>query len=396
MEKATQQFSKESNKRLVLRTIYARREISRAELARSTKLTRTTISSIVTELINDGLVLEIGLGSSDGGKPPVLLQIDDHGRHMIGIDLGSNHISGGVIDLRGNILYRHRLPMQDQAGESALALVYELVDYLLAATDQPILGIGIGTPGLIDASQGIVRQAVNLRWSNLPLRDMVARNYNLPCYLSNDSHAAAVGEYLFGQTKIEHKHQIVIKAGRGLSAGIILDNQLFVGENSTAGEIGHVTMIENGEKCACGNTGCLETLVSTGVMERTARNISWENPASPLRAMVNAPEKINVDIVFQAYDAGDPDLMASALEMGRYLGITIANIVGLMNIEIILIGGSLSQLGEPFLDAIRDEFARRINPMLISRTKIEMCTLGKDIVIKGAAGLLMTNELGLY
>ncbi len=395
MEKATRQFSKDRNKLLILKTIYNGGEISRADLARYTELTRTTVSSKVSELINDGLVHEVGLGVSDGGKPPVILQIDDHGRHLIGLDLGNSHLQGGVTDLRGNILYRYELPMQDQDGEAALALVYDLVDMLLAATDQPMLGIGIGTPGLIDAPNGIIRQAVNLRWRDLPLRDLLAKRYNLPCHLSNDSHAAAVGEYIFGQPKKGKKHQIVVKAGRGISAGIMLDGQLYVGESSIAGEIGHITMVENGELCACGNTGCLETVVSTRVLLRVAREISWNNPNSPLHANVSRPEDITTDVVYQAYNDGDPDLKQKADEMGRYLGIAIANIVGLMNIESILIGGNLSQLGEPFLEAIRHEFYRRLNPILPAQTSIEMCSLGKDIVIKGAAALLLTNELGL-
>ncbi len=395
MEKATRQFSKDRNKRYILKTIYAGGEISRADLARHTDLTRTTVSSIVSELIKDGLVKEVGMGVSDGGKPPVILQIDDHGRHLIGIDLGSNHLLGGVTDLRGNILYRCELPMQDQDGEAALALVYDLVEMLLAATDQPILGIGIGTPGLIDARNGIIRQAVNLRWRDLPLRDLLMNRYNLPCYLSNDSHAAAVGEYIFGSSKRGKRHQVIVKAGRGISAGIMLDGQLYVGESSIAGEIGHITMIENGELCACGNTGCLETVVSTRVLVSTAREISWDNPDSPLHQYVDNSAAITTDIAYQAYKAGDRDLYQTMVEMGHYLGIAIANIVGLMNIESILIGGSLSQLGEPFLEIIRHEVYQRLNPNLPSQVIIEMCSLGKDIVIKGAAALLLTNEVGL-
>jgi glucokinase-like ROK family protein len=395
MEKATRQFSKDRNKRFILKTIYNGGEISRADLARHTDLTRTTVSSIVSELIKDGLVQEVGLGVSDGGKPPVILQIDQHGRHLIGIDLGNNHIQGGVTDLRGNILYRCELPMQDQDGEAALALVYDLVEMLLAATDQPILGIGIGTPGLIDAHNGIIRQAVNLRWRDLPLRDLLVKRYNLPVYLSNDSHAAAVGEYIFGQSKKGKKHQIVVKAGRGVSAGMMLDGQLYVGESSIAGEIGHITMVENGELCACGNTGCLETVVSTLVLVRTARETAWKNPNSPLHKYIHSPDAISIDIAFQAYADGDPDLQRKSAEMGYYLGIAIAYIVGLMNFESIMIGGSLTQLGEPFIAAIRNEFYRRLNPMLPTRASIEVCTLGKEIVIKGAAALLLTNEVGL-
>ena len=395
MEKATRQFSKDRNKSLILKTIYAGGEISRADLARATDLTRTTVSSIVSELIKDGLVLETGMGVSDGGKPPVILQFDSQGRHLIGIDLGSNHLMGGLMDLRGNILYRCELPMQDQDGEAAVALVVELVGQLLAATDQPILGIGIGTPGLIDAPRGIIRQAINMQWRDLPLGDILTQRYQLPCYLSNDSHAAAVGEYLFGARQSNKKHMVVIKAGRGISAGIILDGQLFVGESSFAGELGHVTVLEGGELCPCGNRGCLETLVSTLVLVRAARELSWANPNSPIHQFASSTQGITTDMAYLAYAAGDPDLQNKMLEMAHYLGVVIASIVGLLNVESILIGGSLAQLGQPFLEAIRQEFLRHINPLMTVNSQIEMCSLGKDIVIKGAAALLLTKELGL-
>ncbi len=395
MEKATRQFSKDRNKRLILKTIYSGGEISRADLARATQLTRTTVSSIVSELIKDGLVQETGMGVSDGGKPPVILQIDEHGRHLIGIDLGSNHLQGGVTDLRGNILYRCELPVQNPGGEAVVAQVIELVQTLLATTDQPILGIGIGTPGLIDAPHGIIRQAVNLHWQELALGEILSKRYQLPCYLSNDSHAAAVGEFMFGEHRTGLRNQVVIKAGRGIGAGVILDGQLFVGESSFAGEIGHVTVQENGLLCDCGNYGCLETLVSTPVLVRAAREQSWNNPASPLHAQVSRPEDLTPDMVYAAYRAGDPDLQRTVLEMARYLGLVIANIVGLLNVESVLIGGSMAQLGPTFINAIRNEFHQRINPMLAVKTQVEMCSIGKDIVIRGAAALLLTRELGL-
>jgi len=396
MEKEPRQFPKDRNKCLILTTIYNQGQISRASLARSTDLTRTTISSIVSQLIQDGLVQEIGVGVSDGGKPPVIIQIDVHGRHLIGLDLTDSCFRGGVTDLRGNILYQYEMPMQDQDGEAALALVYNLVDTLVAATDQPILGIGIGTPGLINVPHGIIRQAINLRWRDLPLLNLLTQRYHLPCYLSNDSHAAAVGEYIFGQPKQSKTHLVVVKAGQGISIGIILDGRLYLGESSMAGDIGHITIAENGELCLCGNTGCLETVVSTRVLLRTAQDVAWKKPASPLHKYVSTPEAITTDIIYRAYHDGDPDLQQMVTKMGCYLGIAIANIVGLLNINCILIGGSLAQLGEPFINAARGEFHRRINPMLSGQTKIEFASLGRDIVIKGAAALLLKHELGIY
>ena len=246
MQKATRQQTRAHNKRLVLRTIYQQQEISRADVARATHLTRTTVSHIVAELIDDGLIEETGRGPSEGGKPPVLLSVVAGSRNLIGVDLANSRFRGGVFDLRGNIIERVELPIADQNGELALERVTQLIDALLEASQGPILGIGIGTPGLVDARMGIVRQAVNLDWQNLPMRDLLQARYDLPVYVSNDSHAAALGEYAFGQ-KREIANLIVIKVGRGTSAGIVLNGRLHYGDGSGAGEIGHVRVVENGK-----------------------------------------------------------------------------------------------------------------------------------------------------
>ncbi len=218
MKKATRQQTRAHNKRLILSTIYQQSELSRADVARATHLTRTTVSNIVAELIDEGLVEETGRGPSEGGKPPVYLGVIAGSRNLIGVDLANSQFRGGVLDLRGDILERILMPAHEQNGDLALEQVVQLIDSLLAACQGPILGIGIGTPGLVDARQGIVRQAVNLGWRDLPLRAILQARYDLPIYISNDSHAAALGEYAFGQ-KRQIANLIVIKVGRGTSAG---------------------------------------------------------------------------------------------------------------------------------------------------------------------------------
>ena len=196
MKKATREHTKLHNWRLVLRTIYQAGKISRAELARETHLTKTTVSNIVSDLLKENLVAEVGLGPSVGGKPPMLLAVVDNSRQLIGLDLANSEFRGSVLDLRGNILHRAKLPVPTQDGRFMLELVYELVDILLPKVTRPLLGIGIGSPGLMDAPSGVVRQAINLDWLNLPLRDLLQEKYNVPVYLANDSHTAALAEYV--------------------------------------------------------------------------------------------------------------------------------------------------------------------------------------------------------
>ncbi|MFQ5435795.1 MAG: ROK family protein, partial [Anaerolineae bacterium] len=165
MRKATRQQTKTHNTRLVLKTIYEHGRPSRADIARITYLTRPTVSSIVADLINENLVIEDGPGPSAGGKRPTLLKINHDAHQLLCIDLGSKVFHGALVNLHGRITQRIDFPAEDKKQSEALQLMYDLINNLLAANSTPILGIAIGTPGLIDPQQGIVRRAVNLDWT---------------------------------------------------------------------------------------------------------------------------------------------------------------------------------------------------------------------------------------
>lgn len=393
-QKVTRKQTKNHNKHLVLKTIYDRSGISRAEIARLTHLTRPTVSGTVVELIEEGLVEEIGQGPSAGGKPPTLLRVVDDSRHLIGIDLANSEFRGAVIDLRGRLVHREIIAVNDSNGEAALNLVYALVERLTAAATSPLLGLGLGTPGLMDARGGIVRQAVNLDWQNLPLRDLLEQRYHLPVYIANDSHVAALGEYTFGEGKTA-PNLIVVKVGRGISAGIVLNGRIHYGDGSGAGEIGHVTVVENGERCLCGNYGCLETVVSSRAIIKQAKALAREDPHSLLHRFAPTPEAINTEVVLQAFQAGDEAVRQIIIGVGRYLGLAIAHLVGALNIQCILIAGSVARFGETLLEPIQQEMQRRSMGLLAQETHIGLSSLGQDIVVQGAAALLLSNELGL-
>lgn len=394
MEKATRQQTKAHNARLILKTIYDEGEISRATVARLTGLTRTTVSEAVAELMEEGLVAEVGLGPSAGGKPPILLSVVDDSRHLIGIDLANSEFRGAVINLRGEIKHRLRIPIHDQDGDAALDLVYRLIDELISPDDTLLLGIGIGTPGLMDARQGVVRKAVNLDWQDLPLGDLLEQRYRLPVYIANDSQVAALAEYTFGANK-SSSPLIVIKVGRGTSAGIVLNGQLYYGDGFGAGEIGHVTVVEEGELCLCGHSGCLETIVSSRAIVRRAQAIARQDPQSVLHKFVDTPEEITVDSVLQAFEVGDQAIQSVIDEVGFYLGIAVANLVGALNIQRIVIAGSVARFGPRLIEQVRRQASQRSLAALVDETKIEATHLGLDIVVLGAAALVLNRELGL-
>jgi N-acetylglucosamine repressor len=394
MKKSTQEDSKLHNSRLILRTIYEQGEISRVDVSRQTGLTRTTVSEVVGRFIQEGLVSETGISPSRGGKPAILLSLVDDAQHLIGVDLANSEFRGAIVNLRGKVIQSAHLPVQDRDGEAALGLVYTLIEGLLALAQRPILGIGIGTPGLMDPQRGVVRQAVNLDWYNLPLGDLLRQRFQLPIYIANDSQAAALAEYTFNN-KEKKNNLVVVKAGRGIGSGIVLDGKLFFGDHAGAGEIGHVKIIEGGERCRCGNYGCLETVASSRAILRRTRQAMAEGRSALLSQLVSEPEEIDNEVALQALHAGDESVRCIVEEAGRYLGTVIAHMVVTLNIQHIIIAGSLAQYGEPLTRSIKEQVDRGALAALAHDTHISTSTLGREIVILGAASLILSNEAGL-
>jgi len=394
MKKANSRQAKVHNRLLILRTIYNNVKISRADIARVTSLNRATVSDAVTELMKDGVVAEVGIGSSVAGKPPILLSMVDDARYLIGVDLAESEFRGAVINLRGKIIHRLNLAINGRDGDAALASVYGLLDKLIPLAEGPILGIGIGTPGLINTRQRVVRNAVNLDWHDLPLGDLLDERYKMPVHVANDSQAAALAEFTFGASK-NISNLIVINIGRGTGAGIVLNRQLYYGDSFGAGEFGHVAIVENGERCRCGHYGCLETVTSSQAIVRSARAIAKNDLHSKLYRLVASPEEIDMDIVSQAFEAGDDAIRTLITEVGRYLGFAAAILVGILNVNRIVIAGRVARFGQTLLEPIKQEIKRRSLPGLADETVVEITTLGPDIVILGAAALLLNHELGL-
>jgi len=393
-QKATREKTKQHNRRLVLKTIYNHKQISRAEIARLTALTATTVSSVAAELIDSGLVEEGAPVSSARGKPPTLLAMVKDAYHMVCLDLARSTFQGAIINLRGEILERMSMPVNGRTGDAALALVYALIDALLPAGNSSILGIGIGAPGILDPTHGIVRNAVNFDWYDLPLHDLLADRYHLPVQIANDNHAAVLAEYTFGH-RSDNPDLVVVKVAHGVGAGIILNGRLFLGGGFGAGEIGHVAVVENGEQCTCGNFGCLETVASSRAIVKQARAIAQENPDSLLKQLAATPDEIDITVVLRAIEDGDQTLQPIVAGVGHYLGVALANVVGVLGVPHIVIAGSVASLGQPLLDLINREVQQRSLVRMVSQTEVEMGTLGADIVILGAAALLMYHELGV-
>ena len=388
MEKATRQFTKVHNIRLVLKTVYDKSPISRADLARATGLTRATISEIVGGLIERGFLEEVGVGSSAGGKPPILVSLRANARQVICADLKPDEFEVALVDLRGSIRCRRRWPTAVMRGEALVGLLVEAIDQMASEAEAPLIGIGVIVPGLTDPLNGIVRRSVQLDWTDLALKQPLEARFELPIYLVNDSHAAALAEYTFGEHS-QNPNLIVVRAGDGISCGIILSGRLHHGDGFGAGEIGHLTVVEDGRLCSCGKTGCLETVATSRAVLRAVREAAAA-PASQGRSGMPAWED-----VLRRYAAGEETATAAVNQAGRYLGFSIASLVSILNVDHIVFTGSFTAFGEPFLNAVREEVRTRSLAKLAGDTRISNTVLGPENLILGASAVVLSNELGL-
>jgi glucokinase-like ROK family protein len=273
-------------------------------------------------------------------------------------------------------------------------MVFELVEDLLNETDKPILGIGIGTPGLVDTSTGVVIRSINLDWINLPLGQLLSERYGLPVYVANDSQVAALAQYLYGEGP-KSPNLVTIKLGQGIGSGIVLAGKLFQGDGYGAGEIGHITIVENGRLCRCGNRGCLETVATERAIVQKVRETALVDAKSSLFNQTSSPDTISAEMVFQAYQAGDALVRGVVREAAHYLGIALANLVGALNLQHIWLTGGITRYGQTWLEQIRSEMRRRSLAALANDTQVDISSLSQDVVILGTSALLLTRELGL-
>jgi predicted NBD/HSP70 family sugar kinase len=394
--KATHQQTRAHNAALVLRALYDHGPISRADVARLTQLTRTTVGDVVGELLAEGLAREIGRGPSTGGKAPILLEVVDASRSVIGLDLGEFVFRAALVDLRGRVQQTVERGVTGLDGDEALEVVHAMIDELVAARPggaSALLGIGVGTPGIVDAETGTIRYAVNLDWQDLPLGQLLAERHGVPVRVANDSRAAALAIELFGGRRSQNL--IAITVGRGIGAGVVIGGELFHGDGFGAGEIGHTVVEDDGSACSCGRFGCLETVANARAIVARAIEAGRREPDSELARRLSEHGDLTLDDVRQALEAGDEPARSVVIAAGRYLGRVIAAIIGILDVERIVLHGSVTQLGEPWLEAVRDEARRRSLDLLSRDVSIELAPPIGDLVVMGASALLLTDELGL-
>lgn len=363
--KSLPEHARGHNRSLVLQTLYSSGAMSRADLARATGLTRVTISDLVAELRGDALVLEMGTrDEARPGKPATLVDIDRAGFRILGIDLsGHDAFRGALLDLDGGIHDRVTVPLDGATGETAITKVLDLARDLAARADVPLLGVGIGSPGVVDLA-GIVLTAPNLGWRDVPLQERLTADLGLPTLVANDANVAALAEHSFGDALSD---TMLVKIGNGVGAGLLVGGTLLSGARFSAGEIGHVVVgTDGGEECACGKRGCLETWLAIPRLE--ARLGRAATPAE------------RVDVLERA---------------GERLGIALAPIVGALDLAEVVLSGPPHLLDGPLSRAALDTLRARTMAEFHGDLALRGSALGEDIVMRGAAAMVLSGRLGV-
>ena len=375
--------------------------ISRASLAEITGLNKTTVSSLIGELIERQFVREVGLESPGSGRSAgrraMLLTLDPEAGFIVSGEIGVDFISVICTNFAPEVIWRHNELITPGMGqriiiERTLALLHQGVEVGLGICNN-FLGVAVGVPGLVDQESGTLLYAPNLGWEDTPLRAILQESFAAPVVVDNEASLAALGEHYFGVAQ-GYDEVLYISAGVGLGGGIVHGGTLFYGATGFAGEFGHMTMVPGGELCGCGNRGCWETLVSQKSLFRDIRREIKKGRKSLLLDVTNGNlSRLTVPIVVEAANQKDDLTIETINKIGHNLGIGISSLVNGLNPELVVIGGIMSLAGEYLLPIVQKELNRRALRWNRKATKVVIARHGFDACLMGGIAKIYQDIL---
>lgn len=312
-------------------------------------------------------------------------------KYLIGVDLGGTNLKVALLDLKGEIKKKISIP----TGLGKQAVLQQMVESIEKVAEKAkvqksaILGLGIGTPGLVDSLQGIVRGFTNIRgWRNVSLREYMERNTGFPVCIDNDVNLMALGELMCGAGQ-GAKNLVCLTLGTGVGGGIIIEGKLYRGSTLSAGEVGHIPVNADGPRCGCGSYGCLERYVGNAhIVERAVKAIQGGRRSLIKKLVKGKLTAITPRIIFHAAHQGDGLAEEIWEETGRYIGIALSGVINLLNPEMIVIGGGVAQVGKLLFAPIRRTVKERAMSIPAGKVKIVPAKLGEDAGLVGAGMLV--------
>jgi glucokinase-like ROK family protein len=384
--------SKTASRQAVVHAIRKHGPVSQARICRETGLSPSTVLRMARDLITEGLVSEMGMGRSNGGRRPVLLNFNPTAGHVVGVDLGGSHMAGAVADLSGDVLHLASRPTPAADGpEAVLAALYDTIAAVCRAAGVPsgrLRAIGVGVPGVTRAGSGTVVQAPALGWRDVSLRVLLEERFGARAIVENDANMIALGELWFGAAQ-GARHVLTIVIGTGIGAGVIIDGDLYRGARDAAGEIGFTVFDREFLGIPYREFGCLETFAAgPGIAKRAQERLSVDGFAPGWHKAADG-NGVRTEHVFAAAAAGDEVARQIVNETADALAVAIVNASALLDPDVVVLGGGVMRSGELLLGRI----VERTTAALITPPPVVLSQLGSEATVMGAiAGALAAEE----
>ena len=365
---------------------FATTGISRTDLAEEMGLTRAAVTLIVNDLLENGVILEAESRAIPNGRPPVVLEINPKRGLVAAVDMGATHVNIALADFSAKIIEETSFPFDIKQGpQVCLAEVRRILQELLdryGISISEIMAVGVGVPGPVIKDAGMVMSPpIMPGWDRYPIRQTLEEAWSCPVSLNNDAELGALGEWAYGAGRGE-KNLAFIKVGSGIGAGLIINQQIYGGTTGSAGEIGHITIEENGPLCTCGNHGCMEAFAGGNAIAIQARKMVQSGKRTLLS---NIPlENITAREVAESARRGDLPSQEIIMRAGTFIGIAIAGVVNLFNPSAVIIGGGVAQAGDLLTTSIRQAVRDRSLHASEQSVHITTAMLGQRSSLIGA------------
>jgi glucokinase-like ROK family protein len=392
---------RDMNLSLILNTLHTESPLSRVGLVNRTGLNKSTISMMVKDLIEDGLVQEIGTdtSTSDVGRPAIYLETNPDAGFIIGVEIGVDFISIVTVNFAIEIVSRrHESTLKYISQQAIMDRVLFLIQESYKQVEKRgsrVFGIGIGVPGLVDMARGHLLFAPNLGWEDVPIKTLVEAVVDTPVFVANEANLAALGERYFGAGQ-HHDYLLFISSGVGLGGGIILNGRLLEGATGFAGEVGHMTVQHDAAAipCNCGNRGCWETVAGRqALFNRIEDSINEGQPSWLAEVTEGDMSRLSIPLIVEAAHRRDEAANKALNETGEWLGIGIANLINVINPERVIFGGALITAGEFLLPVIRQTIQERAWSWMQQDVDIVMAEHGEDAAVMGSVAVVYQDVL---
>lgn len=384
-------FIKKMNRQNILDIIREEGEVSRSFLIERTGLTAPTVSDITKDFLRGKLIQEAGAEESTGGRPSILFRLNPEARFTVGIDLEEDSARASLINFAGEEVFQIQRDFPWIESEEDLVEILSTTSQALikesGVDEKKLLGVGISVPGLVDTDNGYVHLFPSLHLKDIPLGQILRDKLSLDVYVINDAFAATIAEKWFGEAKNAEDFLCVV-ARTGIGAGFYLRGELYRGPSGVAGEIGHQTVEIDGPLCDCGNYGCLESFAGRRAIVKYAKSQLKQGRKSNILNMLDDIEKMDLETLIQA--AGEKDAFALDIfkRVGMYLGIGIANIINILNPELVILSGDILKYRE-YIESMHEILESKILKVQQKACQITYSDLGAGIYSEGAGVLVL-------